>query len=219
MNGATHQGSGRFLAIEGIDGSGKSGIVRFLAAELTALGHDVVTTREPGGTPEGEALRALLLGEAGKAWDLSSELLLMTAARVQHLHHVIAPAVARGAIVISDRFVGSTIAYQGAGRGIPAEHIRDLHATFIGGTMPHLTIVLDVDVATGLSRSKRRLAAQSADEGRFEALDTSFHERVRASFLTQAAADPARHAVLDATRTPDEVAADALAAVRDFLER
>ncbi len=210
---------GFFIAVEGVDGSGKSGVVRGLVAALTARALPVRATREPGGTPEGEQLRALLLSGGGEGWAPRAELLLMTAARVQHVERIVRPAVAAGEILVSDRYVGSTIAYQGAGRGMDEGLIRDLHATMCDDLWPDLTLVLDVDAATGLSRSRRRLAADALDEGRFEALDLAFHERIRASFRAQAAAAPARHIVIDASGAPDDVQAAAIGAVADFLQR
>ena len=120
---------GAFIAVEGVDGSGKSGVVRAIVAALQAAGHDVVATREPGGTPQGEALRGLLLAGDDAAWEPRAELLLMTAARVQHAAHVIRPGVAAGRIVVSDRYAGSTLAYQGAGRGMDEALIRGLEYT------------------------------------------------------------------------------------------
>lgn len=206
-------GRGVFLAVEGIDGSGKSGVVSHLARHLGAAGHEVLVTREPGGTPEGEAIRGLILSGADEAWEPASELLLMTAARVQHVRRVIEPALAAGRLVISDRYAGSTLAYQGAGRGLPEAFIRTLHDRAVGGLWPDLTLILDLDAATGLSRSRRRLGAEAVDEGRFESLDLGFHERIRAAFLAQAARDPGRHAVIDASGTPEEVQARVLAAL------
>ncbi|MBI0473945.1 dTMP kinase [Sphingomonas sp. MA1305] len=208
---------GRFIAVEGVDGSGKSGVVRALIAALASRGHAALGTREPGGTPQGEALRGLLLAGADEAWEPRAELLLMTAARVQHVARVVQPAVAAGTIVVSDRYAGSTLAYQGAGRGMDERLIRGLHATMVDDLWPDLTLVLDLDPAIGLARSKRRLAADQIDEGRFEALDLAFHQRIRASFLAQAAAAPLRHAVIDAGGTPAAVQEAAIAAVTPFL--
>ncbi|EKX59594.1 dTMP kinase [Cereibacter sphaeroides] len=208
---------GFFLAVEGIDGSGKSGIVRSLAAHLGAEGRDVLVTREPGGTPEGEAIRGLVLAGADEAWDPMAELLLMTAARVQHVRRVIAPALAQGRVVISDRYAGSTLAYQGTGRGLSEDFIRTLHAEATGDLWPDLTLVLDLEAGIGLARSRRRLTGETLDEGRFESLDLAFHERIRAAFLAQAARDPGRHAVIDASGTPEEVQARACAALAPFL--
>lgn len=184
-----------------------------LVQALRDLGHDVLATREPGGTPEGLALRALLLAADAPAWDPAAELLLMGAARVQHLRRVIEPALTAGITVICDRYVGSTIAYQGAGRGLPEGLIRDIHAGTTGDAQPDLTLLLDIDPAIGLARSRRRLSDGAIDEGRFEDLDLDFHRRVRASFLDQAARDPGRTVVIDAARARDDVQAAALQAV------
>jgi dTMP kinase len=204
---------GLFYAVEGVDGCGKSGMVRQLFAHLTAAGHDGIATREPGGTPQGERIRALILAGADDAWDPQAELLLMTAARVEHATRVIRPAIAAGRFVISDRYVGSTIAYQGAGRGLSEPFIRDLHETAVGGLWPDLTIILDLDAETGLARSRRRLSEAGVDEGRFETLDLDFHRRIRASFLDQAGRDPARHVIVDASGPPDAVRARTIAAI------
>lgn len=198
-----------FVAVEGVDGSGKSGVVRHLAEVLRARGADVLATREPGGTPQGEALRALILSGSDDAWDPASELLLMTAARVEHVRRVIEPALAAGRLVISDRFAGSTLAYQGAGRGLDEGFIRDLHARAVGDLWPQLTLILDVDARTGLMRSRQRLSASAVDEGRFETLELAFHERIRQSFLDQAWAAPHRHVVIDASAPPETVALQA----------
>ena len=211
--------AGAFIAIEGVDGSGKSGVVRHLIASLRAQGHDVLGTREPGGTPQGEALRGLLLAGEDDAWDPRAELLLMTAARVQHVARIVLPAVAAGRVVVSDRYAGSTLAYQGAGRGMAERLIRDLHAAVVDDVWPDLTLVLDLDPAVGLARSRKRLAVDAVDEGRFESLDLAFHQRIRAAFLAQAAAAPERHVVVDAGGTPDEVQAAALATWVRFLKR
>ncbi len=195
---------GAFIAIEGGDGSGKGTVIAALIPALQQAGFDALATREPGGTPEGQALRQLLL-PADASWDPWAELLLMAAARVQHVARVLRPAIAAGRIVVSDRFVGSTIAYQGAGRGLPVDAILSLHRLTTGDFWPDLTVVLDVDPARGLRRSRARLAKSSADEGLFEALDLAFHDRVRASFLSQAAAGAGDHIVVDAGPAPDQV--------------
>lgn len=194
-----------FYAVEGVDGCGKTGIVTHLADYLNASGTRAITTREPGGTPQGERIRSLILSGSDDSWDQHSELLLMTAARVEHVKRVILPALAAGTSVVSDRYVGSTIAYQGAGRGMPEDVIRYLHRIAVGDVWPDLVIVLDLDPVIGLARSKGRLAAAAIDEGRFETLDLAFHQRIRQSYLDQAAADPARYLVVDAQGTPAEV--------------
>jgi dTMP kinase len=208
---------GRFIVVEGGDGSGKGGVVASLAAALTADGWRVLTTREPGGTPEGLQLRALLLAEAGAVGEQESELLLMTAARVQHVRRVIEPALAAGAVVVCDRYVGSTLAYQGGGRGLPAALILDLHRRVVGDLWPDLTVLLDVDPAVGLQRSRRRLAVEGQDEGRFEGLDLGFHARVRGAFLEQAAGAAERTVVLDAGQSVEQVQREAGAGVRRML--
>ena len=209
--------AGCFVVLEGGEGSGKTGAMGVLAASLQGWGHDVLQTREPGGTPEGLALRGLLLAEDGPDWNPYAELLLLVAARVQHVRRVIEPALAAGRTVLCDRFVGSTLAYQGAGRGLDATLILDLHRRAVGDLWPDLTVVLDVDPRIGLSRSMRRLGETGADEARFEALDLAFHARVRAAFLAEAARN--RSVVVDAAGTLDEVQASLIEAVRPLLDR
>jgi dTMP kinase len=194
-----------FFAVEGVDGCGKSGMVASIVAHLNGTGSAAIATREPGGTPQGEKLRALLLSGADDAWDQQSELLLMTAARVEHVRRVVLPTLEQGISVVSDRYVGSTIAYQGAGRGMSEDYIRFLHKQAVGDVWPDLVIVLDLDPEIGLARSKQRLRAGAIDEGRFETLDMDFHHRIRRSFLDQAARDPERAVVIDALGTPEEV--------------
>jgi dTMP kinase len=208
---------GRFIVFEGGDGAGKGSALAAVAEALAAEGRDVLSTREPGGTPEGLELRGLLLSAAGSVWDQGSELLLMTAARVQHVKRVIRPALAAGRIVLCDRFVGSTLAYQGGGRGLPGALIRDLHRIFVDDLWPDVTVLMDVDAATGLRRSRQRLAGAGADEGRFEALDLHFHERVRSVFLEQAEAAGHPTIIINAGRSLDIVRADVVAQLRAWL--
>ena len=193
-------------------------MVAELSSRLQRSGFEVVTTREPGGTPEGLALRALLVRPQAAAWEPWAELLLMIAARVQHIERVIRPAVAAGKIVISDRFVGSTIAYQGAGRGLPIASIERLHREACGDLWPDLTVVLDVVPAVGLRRAQNRLSQDLSDEGRFEQLELAFHQRVRNSFLSQAHGSPGRHAVVDAGQSCTDVAAAVADAVQAWLD-
>ncbi len=206
-----------FLVLEGGEGSGKSSVLALLADALRAAGDNPLMTREPGGTPEGLAIRALLLAQDGPAWTPEAELLLITAARIQHVRRVIAPALAAGRIVLCDRFIGSTLAYQGAGRGIPAALISDLHTRLVSGPAPDLTLILDIDPREGLARSTRRLRDGAIDEGKFEALAMDFHDRVRAAFRAQAAAPGA--ALIDAARPLADVAAEAVALARAWLEQ
>lgn len=213
------QGQGALIAIEGGDGAGKSGVITALSAALRARGHEPLLTREPGGTPEAETLRGLLLNASGPQWHEDAELLLVTAARVQHVRTLIFPALAAGRIVVTDRFAGSTLAYQGAGHGLGEDKIRALHRLFLDDLWPDLTLVLDVDPDVGLARSRARLATEQADEGRFEGLADDFHRRVRQSFLDQARAAPERHALIDAHQPQEAVQADAVAALDAFLDR
>ena len=205
-------GRGVFIAFEGGEGAGKTTAMAALAA---ALGGDALLTREPGGTAEGLALRALLLSADAPPWDPTAELLLMVAARVQHVRRVVAPALDAGRIVLCDRFLGSTLAYQGAGRGLPASLITDLHARAVGGLMPDLTVLLDVDPLVGLRRSARRLGEAGLDEARFEALDLAFHQRVRAAFLDQA--KTSETIVVDAGQPQSDVVACVVRGVRAWL--
>ncbi len=188
-----------FIVFEGGEGAGKTTAMHAVAARL---GERALVTREPGGTPEGLALRALLLAGDAPDWDPMAELLLMVAARVQHVTRVIRPALEAGRVVLCDRYVGSTLAYQGAGRGLDERFILELHRQAVG-LLPDLTVLLDVDPRVGLRRSLRRLAAGGQDEGRFESLDMAFHERVRASFLAQAAGT--RSVVIDAAASEEAV--------------
>ncbi|RJF91122.1 dTMP kinase [Sphingomonas cavernae] len=209
---------GRFIVVEGGDGSGKGGVIEALSARLTAADHDLLVTREPGGTDEGLKLRELLLSAEGAVWDQGAELLLMTAARIQHVKRVIAPALAAGRIVLCDRFVGSTLAYQGAGRGISESLIRGLHRDLVDDLWPDITVLLDVDPRVGLARSRARLSDAELDEGRFEDLDIGFHDRVRGGFLDQAQHDVERTLVIDAARPADQVRADAITQVLARLD-
>jgi len=208
---------GRFIVLEGGEGAGKSGAILALRQDFARDGLELVTTREPGGTPEGAALRRLLLAESAHDWTSTAELLLMTADRAQHVERVIRPALAAGRIVVSDRYVSSTLAYQGAGRGLDADLVLDLHSRAIRDLWPDLTIVLDVPPEIGLARSQARLGNAGIDEGRFEGLDLDFHRRVRQSFLDQAAAAGRHGVVIDASRDKATVEAAVIAAVRALV--
>ena len=209
--------AGVFIALEGGDGSGKTGAREHLADALRDVPGGLLLTREPGGTEEGLALRSLLLARGAYDWEPQAELLLVAAARAQHVARVIGPALAAGRVVVSDRYVGSTLAYQGAGRGLPEVEIRTVHALSTGDLWPDLTVVLDVDPEQALARGLARLRAEGSLEDRFESLVLAFHRRVRGSFLDQAAAAPARHAVIDASRPVEAVQADVAAVVLAFL--
>ncbi|MEU8821973.1 dTMP kinase [Actinoplanes sp. NPDC048796] len=192
--------SGVFVVFEGGEGAGKSTQVRRLAAALEAAGHDVVVTREPGATDVGARIRGLVL-DKGDAPSPRAEALLYAADRAHHVATVVRPALARGAVVISDRYVDSSLAYQGAGRTLPVAEISWLSSWATGGLKPDLVVLLDVDPTVGLGRVDSR--GEGAD--RLESESRSFHERVRYAFLDLAAADPRRYLVLDAARPAEEI--------------
>ena len=194
---------GRFITLEGIDGAGKSTHAAWLAEALAARGKRVVATREPGGTPVGEALRELLLHQS-MAHD--TEALLMFAARREHVVQVIEPALARGDYVLCDRFTDATYAYQGAGHGVPTELIATLERLLHGGCNPDLTLLFDVPSATSRERLDR-MQARGRELDKFEREARAFFERVRDAYLARAAAEPARFRVIDATRPVADVRA------------
>ena len=199
-----------FLSFEGIDGSGKSTQARLLADRLRARGLDVILTREPGGSPGAEEIRRLVLTGEADRWSPETEILLFTAARRDHLERTIRPALARGAVVITDRFADSTRMYQGIARGDGASLrglVDDLHARVIG-VEPDLTFLIDIDPALGLTRAEMR----PGNELRFETMGEGLQARMRAGFLDLARADPARFRVIDGAGSPDDVAARVLAA-------
>ena len=195
-----------FVAFEGPEGGGKSTQVRAAAAALLAAGVSPVVTREPGGTAIGEQIRGILLGEANRAMLPATEALLLLAARAQHVAEVIAPALARGAIVLCDRYAGATFAYQGYGRGLPLAELRQLQEFAAVAVMPDLTLLFDLPAEIGLAR---RHAA--GEVNRLDAAGVDFHRRVRAGYRALAAADPGRWVVIDATRPVGEVTAATLA--------
>jgi len=194
--------AGRFITLEGGEGSGKSTQVRRLTALLQAKGIATLTTREPGGSPGAEEIRALLVNGAPGRWDALTETLLIYAARADHVGRVIGPALLAEKWVISDRFSDSTYAYQGAGRGLARETIRRIDSVVLDDFKPDFTLVLDLDVETGL----RRAGARGAAESRFENFDRDFHERLRQAFLDIARRNPDRCEIVDATGNEDAVA-------------
>jgi dTMP kinase len=213
LNGSTPPPApppGLLIAFEGGEGSGKTTQARLVAIWLRELGYDVVTTHEPGATKIGMRLRALLLDTAHTGMSPHAEALMYAADRAEHVASVIAPALARGAIVITDRYVDSSLAYQGAGRDLPVDEIARLNRWATGGRTPDLTILLDMDPMAGLSRR-----ARSAD--RLEAEPADFHLRVRAGFQALARAEPARYLVLDADRRPEQITREIQERIRELL--
>jgi dTMP kinase len=194
-----------FISFEGTEGVGKTTLITRLAEHLRGQGIEVVLTREPGGTPLAEQIRQLLIATNDEAMSADCELLLLFAARAQHLSQVIEPALARGAWVLCDRFIDSSFAYQCGGRGLPADNIELLVQRFVS-RLPDRTLWLDAPIEVGMAR-----AAQRAALDRFEQERADFFERVRAVFADRASAEPQRIARLDATLSPDQVLAQALA--------
>ncbi|MCU9847306.1 dTMP kinase [Defluviimonas sp. WL0024] len=192
-----------FITFEGIDGSGKSTQARLLADHLRGAGHDVVLTREPGGSPGAEEIRRLVLEGDPDRWSAETEILLFTAARRDHLERTILPALAAGKIVICDRFADSTRMYQGLSRGDLRATVDQLHAMMIGRE-PDLTFVIDMDPELGLARAKGRNGA----EERFEDFGADLQRRMRQGFLALAAEYPGRCHVIDGNRAPEAVAAE-----------
>jgi dTMP kinase len=204
---------GRFITLEGIEGSGKSTLARELCLALRARGLSVVQTREPGGTPLAESIRAVVLARGSEPLPPAAELLLMFAARAVHVENLIRPALARGEWVICDRFTDASLAYQGAGRGMGLEQIRSLCAVAHPGLLPDRTLLLDLAPTVGLARARGR-----GDGGdRFEDEVLAFFERVRRGYLELAAEEPQRLSVLDASRAPAQVLQAALDALAPWL--
>ncbi len=200
---------GKFITFEGLDGTGKSTQMRKLAAVVRAAGHKVVETREPGGTPTGEKIRKVLLDSATAGLSPLAEMALMFASRAQHIAEVIEPALAQGSIVLCDRFTDSTEAYQGSGRKLGSEAVRELHRVLCGDLQPDLTILLDSDAAASVNRARvRNTAAKHAtrghDENRFEQETRAFFVRVHEGYLAIAKREPGRVALVDARGTPGQ---------------
>ncbi len=206
--------SGLFITLEGPEGAGKSTNREYLAELLMQAGIEVVLTREPGGTPLAERIRELLLAPDSEIMAVDTELLLMFAARAQHLAGVIRPALARGAVVLCDRFTDATYAYQGGGRGLAYERIAILEQFVQGDLRPDLTLVFDLPVEVGLAR-----AAARGKLDRFEQEQQSFFEAVRQTYLARAAQAPERYRVLDAAQPLSQVQADLAALCPILLER
>lgn len=202
----------RLITLEGGEGAGKTSAIAAIRDRLLAAGHDVVLTREPGGTPLAERIRELLLGAQDEPLAAETELLLMFASRAQHVRDVVRPALRRGAFVISDRFTDSSYAYQGAGRGLDPEWIAALERRAVG-LKPGLTLLLDLDVREGRART----AGRDLWPDRIESEQDDFFERVRAGFRARAAAEPKRFRVIDAAQPPADVGAAVDAAITAYL--
>ncbi len=201
--------AGKFISFEGGEGGGKSTQVKRLADGLRHAGIDVVQTREPGGAPGAEEIRKLLVTGAVDRWRPETEMLLNYAARVEHVGQTIRPALAAGQWVISDRFHDSTAAYQGYGHGVSRQKIDALHRLLLDDFVPDVTLILDIPVAAGISRTVSR----SGDENRYERMDTAFHERLRDGFLEIAKAAPERCVVIDAGQSIEQVFSEVSAAL------
>lgn len=208
---------GRLITFEGLDGSGKTTQLERVAGTLRAAGHIVLATREPGGTPLGEAIRHWVLQPGALHPAPRSELALMFAARAQHIERVIAPALGRGEIVLCDRFTDASEAYQGAGRGLGAETVRTLHRLLCGGLLPDLTLILDLDAAAALARARMRLQQNQSAEGRFEQEDGAFFAVVGEAYRAIAAREPQRCALIPADGPADEVQRRIAAAIETRL--
>ena len=202
--------SGRYIVFEGGEGVGKSTQSRLLAEALRSRGLEVVTTREPGGTPGAEAIRSLLLASDGPGWGARAEALLFAAARADHVETLIRPALARGAWVVCDRFLDSSRAYQGGGSGLADADILKLHQIGSEGLLPDVTVLLTLDPAEAAARVERRDAGVL---DRIGGRAAAYHARVAEAFLRFAAEDPARFAVIAANGAPEDVHARVLAAV------
>ena len=208
-----------FITLEGPDGAGKSSQLGRLADRVRALGRDVITTREPGGTAVGEKVREVLMYSAAGSLDPATDALLFNAARSRHVREVIRPALDRGAVVICDRYGDSSRAYQGYGGGVPMATLDSVIDLATAGLVPTRTVLVDLPVAAGLAR---RQAGESHGLTRFEtdeaAHGTDFHERVRAGYLEMASAEPARWRIVDGSREPADVADQIWSAVADLFE-
>jgi dTMP kinase len=195
---------GRFITFEGGEGAGKSTQAKLLKERLEGRGTRAVLTREPGGSAGAEQIRKLLVEGEPERWTAMTETLLFLAARSDHVAKLIAPALADGAWVICDRFIDSTLVYQGVARGLGLERVRALQTAALGDIVPDLTLILDLAPDAGLARTQNR----SGDETRFERFEAEFHARLRAAFREIAAEEPGRCVVIDASRSRDEVASE-----------
>jgi dTMP kinase len=206
-----------FITFEGPEGSGKTTQIQRVAEWLRARGRDCLVTKEPGGTPIADRIRAIVLDSATVGLDPWAEVLLYSASRRQHTVEKIRPALQRGEIVLCDRYIDATIAYQGYGRLIELGRLETLNRWATDGLVPDLTLLYDIDEKTGLDRAHARNAEMTVDEGRFEAEDLRFHRRVREGYLAIANAEPRRFVVVDAHGTIDDVLARTIAVLKERL--
>jgi dTMP kinase len=204
--------NGLFVSFEGGEGAGKSTQIRRLAERLRELGHDVLVTREPGGSPGAEAVRHVLLSGAAEMFGTRMEAILFAAARNDHVEEVIRPALARGTIVLCDRFMDSSRVYQGVTGNLEADYIEALQRVAVNGVIPDCTLILDIPAEIGLERARKRASAVTAPD-RFEKEEMQTHEKRREAFLDIAAREPDRCHVVDALRSEDEIAEDIAAIV------
>lgn len=193
--------SGKFISFEGGEGSGKSTQLRLLALAFEKSGLPFLATREPGGSAGAEKIRSLLVSGEVDSWDALTETLLFNAARADHINKLIKPAMMQRKTVICDRFLDSTIVYQGIGKGLGTDYIKSLHHMLFGNFMPDLTIILDIKPEDGLARAAKR----SDNENRFEQLDIEFHQKIRAGFLKIAEMETQRCVVFDANQDTDKI--------------
>lgn len=199
---------GRFITLEGGEGVGKSTQIKLLASKLKSLNKAVITTREPGGAPGAEAIRALLVERRDHPWSPLTEAFLHSAARAEHVSATVRPALEAGTWVISDRFSDSTIAYQGYGLGLSKTMLASLIKLSTGGLKPDLTLILDLPVEQGLARAGRRIeVTKGPAEDHYERMGLAFHQRLRRGFRAIAKVEPRRCKIIDATGSPDDVAA------------
>ena len=210
---------GLFVTFEGGEGTGKTTQLKALLAHLRAAGRDAIQTRDPGGTPIGKQIRGLLLDPENTRMAAASELFLYEASRAQLVHEVIRPALGAGRIVLCDRFIDSTVAYQGYGREVDLDLIARLNALATGGVRPDLTFLLDLDPEAGLARATQRVTQRQERHDRIEEEVLAFHQRVRAGYRAIAAAEPGRVAVLDAARGMAEIEGDVRRRVDELLRR
>jgi len=204
--------NGLFVSFEGGEGAGKSTQIRRLAERLRELGHDVLVTREPGGSPGAESVRHVLLSGAAEMFGTRMEAILFAAARNDHVEEVIRPALARGTIVLCDRFMDSSRVYQGVTGNLEADYIEALQRVAVNGVIPDCTLILDIPAEIGLERARKRASAVTAPD-RFEKEEMQTHEKRREAFLDIAAREPDRCHVVDALRSEDEIAEDIAAIV------